>query len=62
MPDLQITSRADHDRLRQRTAGKHKRNEAIANTTVQVVAEYLRGRPASACMADLVQKAKEMGQ
>lgn len=60
MPDLQ--SRADHDRLRQRAANKHKANEAIAETAVRVVGDYLRGRPASACMADLVQKAKEFGK
>ncbi|KQU96460.1 hypothetical protein [Devosia sp. Root105] len=62
MADLQIQSRADHDRLRQRAAQKHKTNEAIAETTVRVVAEFLRGRPASACMTDLVQKAKEFGR
>ena len=60
MSDLQ--SRADHDRLRQRAAGKHKANEAIAETTLRVIGEFLRGRPADSCMADLVQKAKEFGR
>lgn len=60
MVDPQIQSRADHDRLRQRAAGKHKANKAIADETVRIVGEFLRGRPASACMADLVQKSKEM--
>lgn len=61
MPDLQIKSRADHDRIRQRSAQKHKINAAIAAAAVRIVADFLRGRPASACMADLVQKAKEVG-
>lgn len=62
MAELQIQSRADHDRLRQRAATKHKTNEAIAETAVKVVGDFLRGRPAEACMAELVQKSKEFGK
>lgn len=62
MPELQTQSRADHDRLRQRAARKHKTNEAIADAAVRIVGDFLRGRPADACMADLVQKAKELGR
>lgn len=62
MPDLQIKSRADHDRIRQRSAKKHKTNAAIADAAVRIVIEHRQGRSAQACMADLDKAAREIGR
>jgi hypothetical protein len=56
---LILTSKADRDRLRQRVGAERKSDRDIATTARRIVREHLeQGRPAQACMADLVHASK----
>lgn len=53
-----ITSKAEKDRIRQRTADSRRADKAIAYAAREAVVSYLNGRPAYACMQDLVALAR----
>lgn len=59
MTESFIQSKADRDRIRQR-AGEHaRRRKAIEAVVDKIIRDHLeRGRPADACMADLVRAAR----
>lgn len=54
-----LHSKSDRDRLRQRSGDTNRRRKRIENVVDKIIEEHLvQGRPAQACMADLVQAAK----
>lgn len=52
-----IQSKADRDRLRQRTAERN----ALVPKIERVIEQYTQGRAASACMADIIKVLKGQG-
>lgn len=58
LPNLH--SKADRDRVRQRGGEHSRRRKRIETVVDKIIEEHLvHGRPAQACMADLVRAAKE---
>lgn len=54
-----LTSKKDRDRLRQSSAAARRTDKRVAETARRIVREHLeQGRPAQACLADLIQAAK----
>lgn len=59
MTESSLQSKADRDRLRQRAGESHRLDKKVADAARKVVREHLeRGRPADACMADLIRAAR----
>lgn len=56
---VSLHSKADRDRLRQRAGEANRRRKRIESVVDRIIEEHLaHGRPAQACMADLVRAAK----
>lgn len=54
-----LQSKADRDRIRQRSSDAHWKNKKVADTARRIVREHLEhGRSAQACMADLIRAAR----
>lgn len=54
-----LRSKSDRDRLRQRAGDARRLDKSVADTARKIVREYLeQGRPAQACMSDLVRAAR----
>jgi len=54
-----LRSKSDRDRIRQRAGDARRLDKSVAEVARRVVREHLeQGRPAQACMADLVNAAK----
>ena len=52
-------SKRDRDRLRQRSSDAHRTDKRVAETARRIVREHLeQGRPAQACLADLIRAAR----
>jgi len=54
-----INSKSDKDRVRERTTNRRRVDRRVADVARRIVAEHLKGRPADACMADLVEASRK---
>lgn len=56
---MTVASKSDRDRLRERAGTAARRRKRIEVTVDRIIREHLeQGRPARACMADLIAAAK----
>ena len=54
-----LQSKADRDRIRERASTSARRRKTIEAVVDKIIREHLeRGRPADACMADLIRAAR----